>query len=101
MDDIQIAVENVKRFAKVLKQNNYFVDKALCQKLLKDIWRNDGGLDTMIQMTCGPENATKFFQNCGYDGIMNLDVLDFVAYYPGQIKMSLNKAPTSAISTIA
>jgi hypothetical protein len=101
IDDKQNAVDNVKKFARVLSQNGYSVDKDLCVKLLKDIYRNSGGLDTMIEATCGYEKATDFFQNCGFDGIMNLDVMDFVAYQPGQIKVSNNKAPTSALSTIA
>jgi hypothetical protein len=101
IDDKQAAVDNVKSFARVLKQNGYPVDKELCQQLLRDILQNDGGLDTMIELTCGPEKATDFFQKCGYDGIMNLDIMDFVAYQPGQIKVSANKAPTSALSTTA
>jgi hypothetical protein len=32
---------------------------------------------------------------------MNLDVMDFVAYQPDQIKLSSNKTPTAAVSTAA
>jgi hypothetical protein len=95
------AVLNVERFVRVLEQNNFFVTEDLWITLEEEILDNDGGLDTLIELTCGPEKATDFFKKCGFDGIMNLDVLDFVAYYPNQIKISANKAPTSAISTVA
>jgi hypothetical protein len=94
------AVVRVKQFATVLKRNNYPVDKHLCMRLFKDL-KQGGGLDTMIELTCGSEKATRFFQTCGYDGIMNLDVMDFVAYQPDQIKLSSNKTPTAAVSTAA
>ena len=94
------AVVRVKQFAKILKRNNYPVDQHLCMKLFKDL-KHGGGLDTMIELTCGSEKATRFFQTCGYDGIMNLDVMDFVAYQPDQIKLSSNKIPTAVASTAA
>lgn len=94
------AAERVKQFAKILKRNNYPVDQHLCMKLFKDL-KQGGGLDTMIELTCGPEKITSFLKRCGYDGIVNLDVLDFVAYYPNQIKASSNKMPTTAVSTAA
>lgn len=101
VDDRISAVNIVKKFAGVLIQNGYPVSKELFAQLFENIYNDDGGLDTLIEITCGAEKATEFFQKCGYDGIMNLDVLDFVAYHPGQIKVIANKTPTTSISTIA
>lgn len=92
----QAALDNVKAFARVLKANNYPISVEQMKQLALDILKNDGGLDTMIEQTCGSEKITDFLKNCGYDGIMNLDVLDFVAFEPNQIKLSSNKNPTNS-----
>ena len=90
------ALYNVYTFIEVLKQNNFQVSPELRQKLEQDVLDNDGGLDTLIEMTCGANKADYFFKNCGFDGIMNLDTLDFVAFEPNQIKLSSNKNPTDS-----
>lgn len=95
------ARHNVNQFINVLKANNFKVSSSLRQLLYDDVLENAGGLDTMIELTCGVENATNYFKKCGYDGIVNLDVLDFVAYEPNQIKLRQNKQPTMAASTAA
>ena len=96
IEDKQSAVNNVKAFARVLKANNYPISVEQMKQLALDILKNDGGLDTIIELTCGAEKITDFFKSCGYDGIMNLDVLDFVAFEPNQIKLSSNKNPTNS-----
>ena len=95
------AIHNVNKFISVLKVNNYPISDSLQQQLENEILENDGGLDTLIELTCGEEKATAFLQACGFAGIINLDVLDFVAYSPKQIKLCSNKTPTDAISTAA
>jgi hypothetical protein len=90
------AFYNVDTFIEVLKRNNFKVTSELQQKLEQDILENDGGLDTLIELTCGPEKITDFLKNAGFDGIMNLDVLDFVVFEPNQAKLSSNKKPTSS-----
>ena len=94
-------IYNVDNFINVLKHNNYPVTDDLRNELEQELLENDGGLDTLIELTCGAEKATEFFKNCGYDGIMNLDVLDFVAYEPSQVKLQLNKNPSTAASFAA
>lgn len=100
-DSTEDALYNVDNFIKVLEKNGWSVTDELRADLEEDVLRNDGGLDTLIELTCGADQATNFFQKCGYDGIMNLDVLDFVVYSPGQIKKSSNKSPSTALSTVA
>lgn len=90
------ALYNIDTFINILKQNNFHVTEALKMQLTEDIFENDGGLDTLIELTCGVDKITDFLQACGYDGIMNLDVLDFVAFEPNQIKLCSNKAPTGS-----
>lgn len=92
----QAAINNVKAFARVLKANNHFISVEQMKQLALDILKNDGGLDTMIEQTCGPEKITDFFKKCGFDGIVNYDVLDFVAFEPNQIKLSSNTNPTNS-----
>ena len=90
------ALYNIDTFIEVLERNGFNVSNELRQQLEEDIFENDGGLDTLIELTCGADKITDFFKACGYDGIMNLDVLDFVAFEPNQVKLSSNKAPTSS-----
>lgn len=90
------AAYNLETFIKVLERNRFTVTPELRQHLEEDIFENAGGLDTLIEMTCGPERATNFFKTCGYDGIMNLDTMDFVVFEPNQVKLCANKAPTSS-----
>lgn len=90
------ALYNIDTFIEVLERNNFKVSPELRSQLEEDIFENDGGLDTLIELTCGADKITDFFKACGYDGIMNLDVLDFVAFEPNQIKLSSNKAPTNS-----
>jgi hypothetical protein len=66
------------------------------KQLALDVLKNDGGLDTMIEQTCGSEKIADFLKRCGFDGIVNYDVLDFVAFEPSQIKLSSNKNPTNS-----
>lgn len=92
---------NLDNFINVLRQNNYPVTEELQLTLKEDLIENDGGLDTLIELTCGVDKATDYFKKCGFDGIVNLDVLDFVAYEPNQIKLRNNLSPTIADSTAA
>ena len=83
-------------FIEMLEHNNFQVTPELRQKLEQDILENDGGLDTLIDLTCEADKATQFFKACGFDGIMDLDTLDFVIFEPNQAKLSSNKNPTSS-----
>lgn len=96
IDSKQAIIDNVKAFSKVLKANGYPISVELMKQLATDILKNDGGLDTMIELTCGSDKITNFFKTCGFDGVMNLDILDFVAFEPNQIKLSSNKNPTNS-----
>lgn len=101
IDEEEDALYNVDTFIEMLEQNNFVVSDELRKELETDVLENDGGLDTLIELTCGPDKATDFFKACGYDGIMNLDILDFVAYEPSQIKLCSNTAPTGSEKLIA
>lgn len=90
------ALYNVDTFIEILEHNNFQVTPELQQKLEQDVLENDGGLDTLIDLTCGTDKATQFFKACGFDGIMDLDTLDFVIFEPNQAKLSSNKNPTSS-----
>ena len=50
----------------------------------------------MPEKTCGVDFAQKYFMRAGYDGIMNLDVGDYVAFDSNQIKLCSNKMPTAS-----
>lgn len=91
---------NVDMFIEVLEQNNFNVSEELRQQLEEDILEDDGGLDTIIEQTCGVSLAQKYFTKAGYDGIMNLAIGDYVAFDPKQIKLCSNKSP-SAMANIA
>lgn len=88
------ATYNLDMFIEVLEQNNFNVTDELRQQLEDEILENDGGLDTIIEKTCGMDFAQKYFIRAGYDGIMNLDIGDYVAFDPKQIKLCSNKAPS-------
>jgi hypothetical protein len=101
MDDMSDALYNLNNFIQVLEKNNFLVNESLYQVLKEDLIENEGGLDTLIELTCGSDVATAYFKNCGFNGIVNLDVLDFVAYELNQIKLRNNLKPTAAVSTAA
>lgn len=92
--------DNIDDFVLMLERNNFVVTDDLRQQLEEDILENDGGLDTVIELTCGIDLAHKYFMRAGYDGIMNLDIGDYVAFKPEQIKLCSNKMP-SATADIA
>ena len=75
------------------KANNFNISDELFRALKADI-AADGGLDTIIEQTCGFDLAQKYFIRAGYDGIMNLEIGDYVAFKPEQIKLCTNKQPT-------
>lgn len=95
------STHNLNKFIAVLEQNNFVVSKELRQQLKKDLLENSGGLDTVIEMTCGVRAAQDYFINLGYDGIMNLEVGDYVAFKPEQIKFCSNKNPTASTDATA
>lgn len=90
------AEKNVKAFIKVLRKNKFPVTSELYDRMIYDVEKDDGGLDTLIEMTCGENKAQDYFINAGFDGIINFEVEDFVAFYPNQIKLSTNENPTSS-----
>ena len=85
---------NLEMFIEVLKANNFVIQDDLKKELKDDLINNDGGLDTLIEKTCGAGFATAYFMKAGYDGIMNLDIGDYVAFKPEQIKLCSNKMPS-------
>ena len=84
---------NLDIFVDMLKVNNFSVSDELLSTLEADI-SADGGLDTLIEQTCGFDLAQKYFIRAGYDGVMNLEIGDYVAFKPEQIKLCSNKQPT-------
>jgi hypothetical protein len=92
---------NIDMFVEVLETNNFVVSEELRQQLEEDILENDGGLDTVIELTCGVDLAQKYFARAGYDGIMNLDIGDYVAFDPKQIKLCSNKTPAATAEVAA
>jgi hypothetical protein len=95
------ATYNVDMFSEMLEQNNYVVSDELRRQLEDEVLENDGGLDTIIEMTCGVDFAQKYFTRAGYDGIMNLDIGDYVAFKPEQIKLCSNKMPAVSVNVAA
>ena len=85
---------NLDMFIEVLDLNNFSITDDLKIELESELLEKGGGLDTIIEMTCGSGFAQKYFIKAGYDGIMNLDIGDCVAFDPKQIKLCLNKTPT-------
>lgn len=97
-EDLDKFKTSLKTFLKVLKTNGYPVDRELANTLYHDA-RRDGGLDTIIEDTCGFDKVTDFFKKCNFDGIMNLEIGDFVAYYPEQIKLRANRKPKASANS--
>lgn len=95
------ATYNLDMFIEVLEQNNFAVTDELRQKLEEDVLENGGGLDTVIELSCGVDFAQKYFMRAGYDGIMNLDIGDYVAFKPEQIKLCSNKMPVVSANVAA
>ena len=92
---------NLGMFIEVLEQNNFSVTDELRKQPEEELLENSGGLDTIIEMTCGVGFAQKYFINAGYDGIMNRDIGDYVAFDPKQIKLCSNKTPTEKADAAA
>jgi hypothetical protein len=95
------AYYNIDMFIEVLKSNNFDVTDSLRRQLEQDVLENDGGLDTIIEQTCGVDFAQKYFINAGYDGIMNISIGDYVAFDPKQIKLCSNRAPSETANAAA
>lgn len=95
------AYYNVDMFINILKYNNFEVSDELRQQLEEEVLENDGGLDTVIELTCGFDFAYSYFTKAGYDGIMNLEIGDYVAFKPEQIKLCSNKMPSSSVDIAA
>jgi hypothetical protein len=92
---------NIDTFIEMLEQNNFVVSDKLRTKLEIEVLENDGGLDTLIELTCGFDLAQKYFIRAGYDGIMNLEIGDYVAFKPEQIKLCSNKTPAASADVAA
>jgi hypothetical protein len=95
------ATYNLDMFIEVLEQNNFTVSDDLYEKLETSLLEEDGGLDTIIELTCGADSVQTYFIRAGYDGIMNLDVGDYVAFDPEQIKLCSNKTPNATANIAA
>jgi hypothetical protein len=95
------ATYNLDMFVEVLEANNFVMPDGLMEELEDDLINNDGGLDTVIEKTCGPDFAAIYFARAGYDGIMNLDIGDYVAFKPEQIKLCSNKMPKASMDAAA
>jgi hypothetical protein len=94
-------VDNIKAFLRVLKRNNFEITDELIKEIKYEIIRNEGGLDTLIEITCGVDFAQKYFMRAGFDGIMNLEIGDYVAFDPKQIKLCSNINPSSSVNVAA
>jgi hypothetical protein len=92
---------NIDMFIDTLEHNNFEVSDELRQQLEEEVLQNDGGLDTVIELTCGFDFAYNYFTKAGYDGILNLEIGDYVAFKPEQIKLCSNKIPSSSVDVAA
>ena len=92
---------NLDMFIEVLEYNNFEVPEELQAELEDDILNNDGNIDTLIEKTCGFGFAQAYFKRAGYDGIMNLETGDHVAFEPEQIKLCANKSPSISANVAA
>lgn len=101
IDEEADATYNLEMFVEVLETNNFVLPDGLLEELKNDLINNDGGLDTVIEKTCGPDFAATYFARAGYDGIMNLDIGDYVAFKPEQIKLCSNKMPKASMDAAA
>ena len=88
-------------FIEVLEKNNFVVSDELRSQLENDLLENDGGIDTIIEKTCGHDFVHTYLIKAGYDGIMNLDIGDYVAFEPEQIKLCSNRMPTASADVAA
>ena len=86
---------NLDMFIEVLETNNFNISDELRAELEEDLLENDGGIDTLIEKTCGSDFIHTYLIRAGYDGIMNLDIGDYVAFKPEQIKLCSNRQPTA------
>lgn len=94
------AFYNIDMFIEVLELNNFEVSEELRQSL-EDLAEEDCLMDEIIELTCGAELVQDYFKKAGYDGIMNLDVGDYVAFDPRQIKRCSNLNPTNSAELAA
>lgn len=94
------ALYNVDMFIEVLELNNFEVSEELRQTL-EDLALEDCLFDEMIEQTCGVDFIQKYLTHAGYDGIMNLEVGDYVAFEPSQIKLCSNKKPKNTAELAA
>lgn len=94
------AFYNLDMFIEVLEINNFNVSEDLRQTL-EDLALGDCLFDEIIEQSCGTDFIQKYLINAGYDGIMNLDVGDYVAFDPKQIKLCSNKNPTNSANIAA
>jgi hypothetical protein len=101
IDEEADATYNLDLFVEVLEANNFVMPDGLLKELEDDLINNDGGLDTVIEKTCGVDFANIYFTRAGYDGIMNLDIGDYVAFKPEQIKLCSNKMPSATADAAA
>jgi hypothetical protein len=92
---------NLDMFIEVLEYNNFEVHEELQAELEDDILNNDGNIDTLIEKTCGFGFAQAYFKRAGYDGIMNLETGDHIAFEPEQIKLCSNKSPSISANVAA
>jgi hypothetical protein len=92
---------NVDMFIEMLEANNFEVSDELRQELEDDIINNDGNIDTLIEKTCGFGFAQAYFKRAGYDGIMNFETGDHVAFEPEQIKLCSNRMPKASVNVAA
>lgn len=92
---------NLDMFIEVLEKNNFVITEELFNQLEDDLLQNDGGLDTVIELTCGFDLVRKYLEKAGHDGIMNFESGDHVAFYPEQIKLCSNKAPAKTADVAA
>lgn len=100
IDEAADAQYNLDMFIETLENGGFVVSEDLRQQLEYDLIEEGGGLDTLIEQTCGFDFAHNYFVKAGYDGIMNLDIGDYVAFNPTQIKLCSNRAP-KATSNVA
>lgn len=94
------ALYNLDMFIEVLELNNFNITVELHQ-ILEDLALEDCLFDEIIEQTCGVDFVQTYLKKAGYDGIMNLDVGDYVAFNPEQIKLCSNKNPKNTAELAA
>ena len=92
---------NLSIFIDVLETNKFNVTEELQKQLEEELLESGGGLDTLIEQTCGEGFAQAYFLKAGYDGIMNFEIGDHVAFEPEQIKLCSNKMPSMSVNVAA